>query len=252
VGSSPVADALLDPGLLPLIERLPVREEPVREGYDREAFEHWVDDDGDGCNTRCEVLEQERRFDLPGLVSGGWWSAYDGYSTDDPGELDIDHLVPLAEAFDSGADTWDAARRRAFANDVDEPAALIALTAATNRSKSDQDPADWQPPNRDHWCTYVFDWVTVKYRWGLSVDPDERTALVNMAAGCPSAVADESTGNQLTSSAPSPEVSTSASTVEVYFADCGAARSAGVAPLRRDAPGYRPGLDRDSDGVACE
>jgi len=92
--------------------------------------------------------------------------------------------VPLAEAWRSGASRWDPARRAAFANDLDAPQTLIAVTAATNRSKSDSDPSDWQPPNTSYWCTYASDWVAVKLRWGLTADPGEVRALTNMAAKC--------------------------------------------------------------------
>lgn len=151
--------------------------------YDRALFGHWVDADHDGCDTRCEVLEAERRTDLPGL-SVGWESLYDGYTTDDPHELDIDHVVSLGEAWRSGADTWDPARREAFANDLDEPDALMAVTAATNRSKSDSDPAAWQPPNHSGWCRWARAVVIVKRKWSLTVDPAEATALTNILAGC--------------------------------------------------------------------
>ena len=151
--------------------------------YDRGLFRHWIDADRDGCNTRCEVLEAERRSDLPGLASG-WESMYDGYTTDDSDELEIDHVVALAEAWRSGADGWDEARREAFANDLDEPDALVAVTAATNRSKSDRDPASWQPPNRSSWCRWANAVVTVKRKWGLSVDQAEATALEYILALC--------------------------------------------------------------------
>lgn len=111
---------------------------------------------------------------------------FDGYTTDDPGELDVDHLVPLAEAWRSGASTWDGPRRLAFANDVDQPGALIAVTAASNRSKGDKDPAGWQPSNTDAWCDYVTAWVTTKLQWQLTADEAEALALSNMATaqGC--------------------------------------------------------------------
>lgn len=159
---------------------------PERSGasYQRDLFQHWIDADDDGCDTRCEVLAQERRSDLPGLLAGGWLSIYDGYSTDDPSELEVDHLVALAEAWRSGADGWDAARRRAFANDLEEPDALVAVTAATNRSKGDRDPATWQPPNGASWCRFAGGWVRVKVKWGLSADEAEVSALRNMLAGC--------------------------------------------------------------------
>jgi hypothetical protein len=166
------------------VSQLVVAPEGSGDGYSRDLFEHWVDEDGDGCATRCEVLFAERWPVLPGLPGGGWLSAYDGYSTDDPSELDIDHVVALAEAWRSGASAWDEDRRRAFANDLVEPGALIAVTAATNRSKSDRDPARWQPPRREFWCSYVGDWARVKLRWGLTADPAEVAALTNMANGC--------------------------------------------------------------------
>lgn len=167
-----------------LIGQLPVAPETDQDSYSRDFFAGWFDADGDGCNTRCEVLAEERHDSLPGLPDGGWLSPFDGYSTPDPSELDIDHLVPLAEAWRSGASRWDPARRAAFSNDLDAPQSLIAVTAATNRSKGDRDPASWQPPNTAYWCTYATDWVIVKLRWGLTADPAEVNALTNMAAKC--------------------------------------------------------------------
>lgn len=153
-------------------------------GYGRELFGGWSDADGDGCDTRCEVLAAEQRTDLPGLAAG-WESIYDGYITDDPSELEVDHVVALAEAWRSGADAWDASRRRAFANDLEEPDALIAVTAATNQSKSDHDAANWQPPNRASWCRWAQATVDVKRRWVVSVDQAEADALRNILATCP-------------------------------------------------------------------
>ena len=153
-------------------------------GYERDLFEHWVDADADGCDTRCEVLEAERRTDLAGLPQGGWLSLYDGYSTPDAAELEIDHVVALAEAWRSGAALWDSARREAFANDLGHPGALVAVSAATNRSKSDRDPAVWQPPDRASWCTYGLAWLDTKLSWELTADQAEADALRKMLAGC--------------------------------------------------------------------
>ena len=170
--------------LVALIGQLSIAPETDQDSYDRGLFSPWFDADGDGCDTRCEVLASERHDSLPGLPDGGWLSPYDGYSTPDDSELDIDHLVPLGEAWRSGASRWDPARRAAFANDLDAPQSLIAVTAATNRAKSDRDPSGWQPPNTAHWCAYATDWVTVKLRWQRTADPAEVTALTNMAAKC--------------------------------------------------------------------
>jgi hypothetical protein len=79
---------------------------------------------------------------------------------------------------------WDPARRLAFANDLDDPGALAAVSAATNRANGDRDPASWQPPDRAARCTFATMWVTTKVRWGLTADPAEVGALRAMLAGC--------------------------------------------------------------------
>jgi hypothetical protein len=167
-----------------LISRLRVGPETSDVGYSRDLFNHWIDADGDGCDTRCEVLAIERAPSLPGLPDGGWISVYDGMTTSDPSELDIDHVVALAEAWRSGASTWDSQRRAAFANDLDEPRSLIAVSASSNRSKSDGDPSDWRPPAESYWCEFATAWMTVKLRWGLLVDPIEFTALQFLSDTC--------------------------------------------------------------------
>jgi hypothetical protein len=100
-------------------------------------------------------------------------------------DLDIDHMVPLAESWDSGASTWSASERQAYANELGDARSLIAVFASSNRSKGDQDPAEWMPPAQDYRCTYATTWVAVKTRWGLSVDPAESEALEGILAGCP-------------------------------------------------------------------
>lgn len=130
--------------------RRPSRQGRARAGYEREAFKHWVDADADGCSTRNEVLLQEavnapERSGRCTLAGGTWYSPYDDAYVDGARGQDIDRLVPLAEAWDSGAGTWTAAERQAYANGLDDARALIAVTAKSNRSKADQDPATWQP-----------------------------------------------------------------------------------------------------------
>lgn len=83
-----------------------------------------------------------------------------------------------------GAHAWDDSRRESFANDLDFDRSLVAVTAATNRSKSDKDPADWMPPASGAHCTYLVDWVAVKAKWELSVDEAEKAALEKAAADC--------------------------------------------------------------------
>lgn len=171
------------------VEALSVADE-VRDGYERTKFKHWIDADGDGCNTRTEVLLDEATTppDLSGrctITGGSWYSYYDDVTVTEARGLDIDHMVPLAEAWDSGAFDWTAQRRQDYANDLDEPRALAAVTARSNRSKADQDPADWIPPYEPAHCTYITDWVTVKTRWRLHVDTREQNSLRDRAAHCP-------------------------------------------------------------------
>ncbi|MEU1466329.1 HNH endonuclease family protein [Streptomyces sp. NPDC005727] len=175
----PVRDALV---------QLPVREED-RTGYDRSKFKHWIDADKDGCNTRAEVLKTEaviapEQGPRCALSGGEWFSAYDGRYISGPSGLDIDHLVPLAEAWDSGASAWTAAEREAYANDLGDDRALIAVSAASNRSKADQDPTTWLPPAAVYRCQYATDWVADKTRWGLSIDTAEQAALAEELGNC--------------------------------------------------------------------
>lgn len=176
----PLADA---------ITSLPVAAES-RAGYQRSAFKHWVDADGDGCNTRNEVLKAEAVIapeQAAGckLSGGQWYSAYSNTYVDSPSALDLDHLVPLAESWDSGASTWTAAEREAYANDLGDDRSLIAVTAATNRSKADKDPAEWLPPYEPYHCQYLTDWIATKLRWQLTADEMERDTLTRATTNCP-------------------------------------------------------------------
>ncbi len=171
------------------VAALPVAGEN-RDGYQRELFRHWIDADHDGCNTRAEVLIVEAVVELEvgpscRLTGGRWYSEYDDVVVSSASSLDIDHMVPLAEAWDSGASVWTAARRKAYANDLDADRALIGVTARSNRSKSDKDPVEWLPPFEPAWCQYIADWVLVKSRWMLAVDKAEKSVLTDLAGECP-------------------------------------------------------------------
>ncbi|MEW9514612.1 HNH endonuclease family protein [Streptomyces bacillaris] len=164
--------------------------EEDRTGYTRSSFKHWNsgDDKSDGCNTRNEVLLAEAivapTVEAGCKLTGGTWrSYYDGQEVTSAGALDIDHMVPLAEAWDSGASAWTAARREAYANDQGSTVSLVAVTARTNRQKADQDPADWMPPSPQAQCRYVGEWVATKLRWQLTADDRELEALKVYAEG---------------------------------------------------------------------
>jgi hypothetical protein len=168
------------------IADLPVATE-VRTGYDRTLFKHWVDADGDGCDTRREVLIEEADDPVTvgsgcSLTGGRWFSYYDRVSWTDPADVDIDHMVPLAEAWDSGARTWTSTRREQYANDLGDYRSLVGVTDNVNQSKGDQDPATWMPTYDK--CRYLREFVAVKLRWRLSVDNAEKSALQNLSSGC--------------------------------------------------------------------
>lgn len=244
-------------------------------GYERGYFRHWSDLDGDGCDTRREVLRRESEIPVTvtsgcRIVQGRWYSPYDGRSTSDPATFDIDHVVPLAEAWGSGAWRWSAATREAFANDLGAASSLIAVTAASNRSKSDRDPAEWLPVAPDT-CRYLTDWVATKWRWHLRVDPVERAVLAGALSSCPDRpvqvtraaividpVSEPVVPDPAAPIAPGPGGGSPAdpSASAVRYQNCAAARAAGITPIRQaDAPALYAAnqhMDRDRDGVACE
>ncbi len=184
-GPEPGAGALT---LTAAIEAIPDGDER-RDGYERDSFRHWIDEDDDGCETRAEVLLEEattkpEQGDRCKLTGGVWMSYYDEVEVTDAKKLDIDHMVPLAEAWDSGAYDWTPERRQAYANDLGSDRSLVAVTAKTNRSKADRDPAQWLPPVKSAHCTYAADWTAAKLRWKLNADKAEKTALLDLAKDC--------------------------------------------------------------------
>ncbi|SFK52441.1 Protein of unknown function [Amycolatopsis sacchari] len=162
---------------------LAVKPEDTGAHYDRDDWPHWDTTHG-ACDAREDALIAQGRDVRTDArchpVSGTWVSPYDGVTVTDPGKLDIDHLVPLAEVARSGARGWSRAQREHYAND---PAVLVVVTAHANRAKGDQDPAKWLP-ERDR-CGYVAHWIEVKTRYQLTVDQAEHDALAAVLAHCP-------------------------------------------------------------------
>jgi hypothetical protein len=159
--------------------------------YSRSAFRHWIDADGDCQNTRAEVLIRESlvpvtfRSDRGCTVdTGAWLDPYSGRFHYLASELDVDHLVPLKMAWDSGAASWDASERRAYANDLGYRH-LVAVARGLNRSKGARGPEGWRPPLAAAWCWYgrTYDWVTLTYN--LDKSNAELVALMEMEATCP-------------------------------------------------------------------
>ena len=184
--AAPAGETLVDINRLGDLRVAPERK---RTGYSRSSFKHWSDFDEDGCNTRNEVLIEESLLAITvgprcRLVGGAWFSPYDGKETTRPSTFDVDHFVPLAEAWDSGARDWTPEEREQYANDLEHTDALIAVTGSSNRSKSDKDPAQWLPPREEFLCTYAATWIEIKIEWDLAADPDEVAALEEVLTNC--------------------------------------------------------------------
>ena len=211
-------------------------------GYDRDLFKHWVDADGDGCDARREVLIAEAVV-APSIGSrcalsdGEWLSRYDGKTTSGNGSsFDVDHMVPLAEAWESGAHNWTADRREEYANDLGYADSLIAVSASSNRSKGARDPAEWLPPTQGVHCWYAAAWVQVKTRWNLTVDQAEADKLQSVLAGCD----DDDLGNL-------PEAQTVAEETEAEESEDTEAE-----PVNDCHPAYEPCLpNRPGDALNC-
>ena len=173
-----------------LLGRLAVGSESGTSSYDRAEFKHWTDANGDCQNTRAEVLITESRVTPTYTTSrqcsvsaGKWYSYYDGKTWTNPAEVDIDHMVALKEAWESGARHWTVVDRTRYANDMGLSVSLIAVTDNVNASKSDRDPAEWLPPRATVHCKYAIHWVKVKYRWRLRINAAEQTALASIIRG---------------------------------------------------------------------
>jgi hypothetical protein len=165
---------------------LTVRTEGSTSGYSRDLFPHWITQSGT-CDTRDQVLKR----DGSGVTvdsqceptAGRWYSVYDATWVEDDSSVDIDHIVPLAEAWKSGANAWSTSRRQQFANDL-TVSQLIAVSASSNRSKGDRDPSEWKPTNSSVHCIYAREWIWVKHTYALSLQSAEKTALQQMLGTC--------------------------------------------------------------------
>jgi hypothetical protein len=224
--------------------------------YDRKVWRHWVDEDRDCQNARHEVLIAESTTPVGfktakncRVVSGNWLGAYSGKVFTDASQLDIDHLVPLKEAHESGGHAWDAYKRRDYANDLSDPNTLIAVDRGLNRQKGASDPAEWLPPNKAYQAEYASAWVAVKLRWGLTANAAE-IAVLRQILGAEAEMpimAEECSGSINPFSAKLP----------VARVDCSAKKYCKDMSICDEAKAYliqcgMKNLDRDGDGVPCE
>ena len=164
---------------------------PDRPEYDRGDWRHWIDADRDCQDARQEVLIAEslsgvayEAGDTCRVESGDWFGVYTGESFTDPGDLDVDHMVPLANAHRSGGWAWAKERKADYANDLSYTNHLIAVQASANRQKGSKGPEEWRPSHREYWCQYATNWATIKQNWGLTATQSEADALREMLASC--------------------------------------------------------------------
>jgi Protein of unknown function (DUF1524) len=179
------------------LSELRVRPAGSMSGYSREEFPHWSDarefgwklpggtPDPESCDARDAALirdgREERVEAYCDVVNGNWFDPYGGRSYTDPGDIDIDHIVPLANAWRSGASSWSTTERESFAN---APRDLLSVDDGLNQSKGDKGPEAWKPPRKAYWCVYAKRWIGIKHYWSLSVTGAERSALKQMLGTC--------------------------------------------------------------------
>lgn len=242
-----------------LLAKLQVAPEQASSTYDRDLFKHWTDADNDCQDARAEILARDSKTQVAKscrITVGRWLSWYDGQEITEASKIDIDHMVPLKEAWESGAWSWTASQREAYANDLGFNGSLTAVSASSNRSKSASDPAEWLP--RYEQCRYAQDWVAVKYRWQLTIDRSEQQTLQKLlTADCGQKVilvTEVSVPKPGTSpSTTAPTTSGGSSSLDPRFSTCSQAKSRGYGPYIRGVdPEYSWYRDADKDGRVCE
>ena len=231
--------------------------------YDRGEWRHWIDEDGDCQDTRQEALVAESVSPVEyadsnqcRVASGEWIDPYSGVLYADPSDLQIDHLVPLANAHASGGWAWSESRKRVYANDLSFAGHLVAVHGPANQAKGKSGPEDWQPPASSYWCQYAIDWITIKNSWGLTATEAEFAALAEMLDTC-------EPRRMLEALEPGARPAATATTVALghgAYATCDEADAAEEQRVQGNQGGGRgfpqsmvpSARDGDSDGIVCE
>ncbi|WP_228008263.1 GmrSD restriction endonuclease domain-containing protein [Rothia terrae] len=270
---------------LDTLETLEVKGRAPKTGYSREQFgQVWADIDHNGCDTRNDILRRDLtsitakpRTHGCKVITGVLDDPYTATTIDfqqgknTSSAIQIDHVVALSDAWQTGAQNLSTTDREQLAND---PVNLLAVDGPANQQKSDADAATWLPSNKDYRCTYVSKQIDVKAKYRLWVKQPEKDAMIQVLGNCgatlpektqdPAPVVEEPTQapvQQATApayvappaeQAPTQQVPAQQAPATAVFANCAEARAAGAAPLYAGSPGYSSNLDGDHDGIACE
>ena len=260
IGSDEASEALR------ILNALPVKGRAPKTGYSRAQFgDAWSDIDHNGCDTRNDILnrdltaKQHKNSRGCVVISGILNDPYTGKvinfmrGKDISEQVQIDHVVALSDAWQSGAQEISAQERLQLAND---PENLLAVDGPANQQKSDSDAATWLPANASFRCSYVARQIRVKAKYHLWVKPAEKEAMINVLTPCAGA-AEAPPAPKPAPDTPAPVVPADAPLAQnpapaLAFQTCADARAAGYRNMHRGAPGYSEHLDRDGDGIACE
>ena len=262
VAATPVPTAKVSAGTQLSIAVAPVRSDIPK--YDRGEWSHWADEDGDCQDARQEALIAESETPVKytnenrcRVASGSWAGPYTGEVFTDPGTLDIDHMVPLANAHHSGGWAWSEDKKREYANDLSYDGHLIAVKASANRSKGSKGPEGWKPPEYGYWCRYAIDWISIKNAWELTATESEAATLEQMLDTCeePRLLVVIRVASSQPDATPTPTPDSGKT-----YASCDEAEDADE-PRVRGSKGNGRGFpaakvpsarDGDGDGVVCE
>lgn len=168
------------------LDALPSGEADTSVPYNRKDYKHWIAIQG-ACDTRETALVRDGSDVVTDpstckVTSGSWVDPYSGETFNDAKKMDIDHLIPLQYAHQHGGASWDAAKKQAYANDLDT--VLLTVSARENRSKGASGPGEYMPPLKSYRCEYSQRWVAVSEKYGLTVGKADRQALNSGLSSC--------------------------------------------------------------------
>lgn len=179
------------PTAISVLNKLAVKGRAAKTGYTREQFPHWSDSNRNGCDTRNEILERDLTTVIfkvgtkdCKVITGSLLDPYSGKVisfSSTKSTVDIDHVVALSNAWQTGAAYFDKTKREAIAND---PLNLLAVDYSLNRQKGDGDAATWLPPLKSYRCDYVARQIAVKAKYALWVTAPEKDAIVKILEKC--------------------------------------------------------------------